>query len=230
MNLGGGSTWKVGSLGIVVLIGAGSLSGADARPGFSLDPRLESELWCAEPHVVDPVGLAFAADGSVYVAECRDYPYGAGHGGKPGSTVRRLLDTDGDGRPDRSTVFASDLSYVTSVLPWRDGVLALAPPEIVFLKDTDGDGQADRRTVVLRGLGLGVSDSLANSLRYHLDGRVHVANGGNGGRLTSPLRDGAPPVTLGDHDFAFDPDTGEVELTARTGGGFGLVFDAWGRG
>lgn len=230
MNLRGGSTWKLGSLGIVVLIGAGSLSGADARPGFSLDPRLESELWCAEPHVVDPVGLAFAADGSVYVAECRDYPYGAGPAGKPGSTVRRLVDTDGDGRPDRSTVFASGLGYATSVLPWRDGVLALAPPEIVFLQDTDGDGQADRRTVVLRGLGLGVSDSLANSLRYHLDGRVHVANGGNGGRLTSPLRDGAPPVTLGDHDFAFDPDTGEVELTARTGGGFGLVFDAWGRG
>lgn len=216
-------------LGVAVWSGAGAVSGVDSRPAFSLDPRLESELWCAEPQVVDPVGLAFAADGVAYVAECRDYPYGVGPAGRPGSTVRRLEDTDGDGRPDRSTVFASDLSYATSVLPWRDGVLALAPPEIVFLKDTDGDGRADRRTVVLRGLGLGVSDSLANSLRYHLDGRVHVANGGNGGRLTSPLREG-PPVALGDHDFAFDPDTGEVELTARTGGGFGLVFDAWGRG
>ncbi len=219
----------LGVLGVVGWVGAHASSASVVTSDFSLDPRLESELWCAEPQVVDPVGLAFAADGTAYVAECRDYPYGAGPSGRPGSTVRRLSDTDGDGRPDRSTLFATDLSYATSVLPWRDGVLALAPPEIVFLQDVDGDGRADRRTVVLRGLGLGVSDSLANSLRYHLDGRVHVANGGNGGRLTSPLREG-PPVTLGDHDFAFDPDTGEVELTAKTGGGFGLVFDAWGRG
>jgi putative membrane-bound dehydrogenase-like protein len=223
------STVALGALGLAGVIGAQSPSVAPVTRGFDLDPRLESEVWCAEPQVVDPVGLAFAADGVAYVAECRDYPYGAGASGRPGSTVRRLADTDGDGLPDRSTVFASDLSYATSVLPWRDGVLALAPPEIVFLQDTDGDGRADRRTVVLRGLGLGVSDSLANSLRYHLDGRVHVANGGNGGRLTSPLREGLS-VALGDHDFAFDPDTGEVELTARTGGGFGLVFDAWGRG
>ena len=229
MKLRWRSTVALGALGLVGVIGAESPSLAPVTRGFDLDPRLGSEVWCAEPQVVDPVGLAFAADGVAYVAECRDYPYGAGASGRPGSTVRRLADTDGDGLPDRSTVFASDLSYATSVLPWRDGVLALAPPEIVFLQDTDGDGRADRRSVILRGLGLGVSDSLANSLRYHLDGRVHVANGGNGGRLTSPLREGLS-VVLGDHDFAFDPDTGEVELTARTGGGFGLVFDAWGRG
>jgi hypothetical protein len=174
------STVALGALGLAGVIGAESPSVAPVTRGFDLDPRLASEVWCAEPQVVDPVGLAFAADGVAYVAECRDYPYGAGPSGRPGSTVRRLADTNGDGLPDRSTVFASDLSYATSVLPWRDGVLVLAPPEIVFLQDTDGDGRADRRTVVLRGLGLGVSDSLANSLRYHLDGRVHVANGGNG--------------------------------------------------
>ena len=202
---------------------------ASGTPEFSLDPRLESELWCSEPDVVDPVGLAFDADGVAFVAECRDYPYGAGPAGKVGSTVRRLEDTDGDHRPDRSTLFADGLGYVTSVLPWRDGVLAVAPPEIVFLQDTDRDGHSDRRTVIVRGLGLGVSDSLANSLRYHLDGWIHVANGGNGGRLTSPLREG-PPLVLGDHDFAFQPDTGEMVLTAESGGGFGLVFDAWGRG
>ena len=202
---------------------------ASGSPPFSLDPRLESELWCSEPDVVDPVGLAFDADGVAFVAECRDYPYGVGPAGRVGSTVRRLEDTDGDHRPDRSTVFASGLSYVTSVLPWRDGVLALAPPEIVYLQDTDRDGHSDRRTVIVQGLGLGVSDSLANSLRYHLDGWIHVANGGNGGRLTSPLREG-PPLVLGNHDFAFRPDTGEMVPTAETGGGFGLVFDSWGRG
>lgn len=195
---------------------------------FQLDPRLEMTLWAAEPDVVDPVAICWDESGRVYVAECRDYPYGVGPDGKVGSTIRLLEDRNGDGRADRSTVFAGKLSYVTSLTPWRGGVLVAAAPDILFLKDTDGDDVADVREVVLTGFQRGVSDSLVNGLRYGLDHRIHGANGGNGGRLSSPL---SPEVTvpLRDSDFAFDPATGGVELTGGTGGGFGLVFDDFGR-
>jgi len=195
---------------------------------FQLDPRLEMTLWASEPDIVDPVALCWDEAGRAYVAECRDYPYGAGPGGQVGSTIRLLKDADGDGRVDRATVFARDLSYATSVTPWRGGVLVAAAPDILFLKDTDGDDVADVREVVLTGFQQGVSDSLVNGLRYGLDHRIHGANGGNGGRLSSPLR---PEVTvpLRDSDFAFDPATGVVEVTGGTGGGFGLVFDDFGR-
>ena len=194
---------------------------------FQLDPRLEIKLWAAEPLVVDPVSISFDADGRAFVAECRDYPNGVGPNGKVGSTVRLLVDTDGDGQADKSTVFAKDLSFATSVTPWRGGVLVMAPPDLLFLQDTNNDGVADVREVILTGFTRGVSDSLANGLRYGLDGRIHAVNGGNGGKLSSPKRPGVETV-LGENDFAVNPDTGEVELTARTGGGFGLVFDDFG--
>ena len=52
----------------------------------------------AEPLVQSPVAAAFDADGNLYVAEMRDYPYKPKPGGKPLGTVRLLRDTDGDGR------------------------------------------------------------------------------------------------------------------------------------
>jgi len=194
---------------------------------FHLDPRLEIHLWASEPDVVDPVAIAFDEQGRAYVAECRDYPYGVGPKGQAGSTLRLLQDTNGDGRADRSTLFATNLSYATSVTPWRGGVLVAAAPDLLFLKDTNGDGIADLREIVLTGFVLGVSDSLVNGLRFGPDNWIHGANGGNGGRLRSPK--GGPTLGLEDNDFAFHPDTGSVRLTGRSGGGFGLVFDEWGR-
>ncbi|HMO64332.1 MAG TPA: HEAT repeat domain-containing protein, partial [Verrucomicrobiota bacterium] len=217
---------------LAVLLAPGGLSAADhpvATPdSFELHPALELSLFAAEPGVVDPVAIAFDEFGRAYVAECRDYPYGVGPDGRVGSTIRLLEDTDGDGRADKATVFARGLSFATSVTPWRGGVLVTAAPDLVFLKDTDGDGVADVREVIITGFRRGVSDSLVNGLRFHFDGWIHGANGGSGGTLSSPKRPGLP-VRLGDRDFRFRPDTGEIELTTHTGGGFGLVFDDWGR-
>ena len=64
------------------------------------------ELVAAEPLVQSPVAAAFDADGNLYVAEMRDYPYKPKPGGTPLGTVRLLRDTDGDGRFDQSHVFA----------------------------------------------------------------------------------------------------------------------------
>ncbi|MBN9689478.1 MAG: HEAT repeat domain-containing protein [Verrucomicrobia bacterium] len=222
---------SVGAIAGVVLALAGSswaLSPEESLQQIALDPRLELQLWAAEPQVLDPVAIAWDEFGAAYVAECRDYPYGAGPGGKTGSAVRRLIDTNGDGRADQSTLFADGLSYVTSLTPHREGLLVVAPPEILWLRDTNQDGVADQRTVVLTGLHRGISDSLANGLRFGWDSRFHVANGGSSGTVSSPLRPDHQ-TALKDYDFAFRPETGEILLTGATGGGFGLVFDDFGR-
>lgn len=230
----------VAQLGCVAWLGIAAcrcLNGATPPPfdpaEFELDPQVTLTRWAAEPDVVDPVSMCFDESGRAYVAECRDYPYGAGPNGEVNSTIRLLEDLNGDGVPERSTVFADKLSFATSVTPWRGGVLVAAAPDIVFLKDTDGDGRADIRQVVLTGFHRGVSDSLVNGLRFHLDGRIHGANGGNNGVISSPRWRGENqergPVDLRGHDFAFEPDTGALELTTRSAGGFGLVFDDLGR-
>lgn len=200
-----------------------------AGPGnFELHPGLDLTLFTSEPDVVDPVALCFDAVGRMFVVEMRDYPYGLGADRKTGGTIRMLEDTDHDGRADRSVIFAEGLSFPTSIAPWKDGVIVTAPPEVIYLADTNGDGRADVREVLLKGFTLGVTDSNVNGLRWGLDNRLHGLNGGNGGNITSTRRPGSP-VPLRNFDFSFDPATGEFAPTFHTSGGFGLVFDEWGR-
>ncbi|MFO1022361.1 MAG: hypothetical protein U0903_16950 [Planctomycetales bacterium] len=49
----------------------------------------------------------------------RDYPYFPKPGDKPLGTVRLLRDTDGDGKYDRSTVFADNLLWAAGIAPWK---------------------------------------------------------------------------------------------------------------
>ena len=133
--------------------------------GFDLHSSLEMSLFATEPDVLDPVAMTFDDEGRIYVVEMRDYPLGTGPNHQPGGTIRLLEDANGDGKIDRSTVFAEGLSFPTSVLPWNGGVLVTVPPEIIFLKDTDGDGKADVREIVVKGFRLGVTDSNVNGLR-----------------------------------------------------------------
>jgi putative membrane-bound dehydrogenase-like protein len=200
---------------------------ADAANSL-LNPSLEISLFAAEPDVVDPVALTFDEAGRMYVVEMRDYPYGIGPQRKPGGTVRLLEDTNYDGKADKSTIFAENLSFPTSICPWNGGVLVTCPPEIIFLKDTDGDGRADVREVMFKGFTLGVTDSNVNGLRWGLDNRVHGLNGGNSGRIVS-LRKPDLSISLADMDFSFDPQTGDFSTTFHSSRGFGLVFDDWGR-
>ena len=205
---------------------------ATARPpvaeDFVLHPACRMELWAAEPDIVDPVGLTFDAAGRAYVLEMRDFPLGMDGKGAPGGTVRRLEDTNGDGRPDKSVIFAEGLRFPTSICAVKDGVVVSAPPEIVFLADRDGDGKAEVREVWFTGFAASVTDSNFNGLRWHMDGRIHGVNGGNGGLVLNP-RKPDKVIRLVEADFAFDPQTMEFTTTYPTGGGFGLVFDDAGR-
>src|SRR5262245_15566997 len=92
-----------------------------------LHPALELSLFAKEPDVVDPVALTWDEEGNMYVVEMRDYPYGFGPDRKPGGTIRLLQDRDGDGKIDRVTLFATNLSFPTSIAPWNGGVLVAAP-------------------------------------------------------------------------------------------------------
>lgn len=207
---------------------AATLGAQPDLSSFEIDSRLKIELFAAEPDVVDPVALTFDEAGRMYVVEMRDYPYGIGPERKAGGTIRLLEDTDGDGKADRSTVFAKDLSFPTSVAPWDGGVFVTAPPEIIYLKDTDGDRVADVREVYFTGFVRGVTDSNVNGLRWGVDGRLHASNGGNGGTVRA-LKGNGETVDIRGADFSFDPRNSELTVTFETSGGFGLAFDEFGR-
>jgi putative membrane-bound dehydrogenase-like protein len=210
----------------ILLILLALLGSTRAQSDFVHPPEIEITLFAKEPDVVDPVAICFAANGDAYVVEMRDYPYGID--GKGAGTIRLLRDTDNDGRADYSKVFAKNLSYPTSVTPWRNGILVAAPPQVLFLADTDGDDIADERKVILDGFKLGVTDGNFSALQWGIDNQMHGAKGGSPAKIHSPLNDQAV-LPLGDRDFSFDPDTGHYAPSAGAAAGFGLTSDPYGR-
>jgi putative membrane-bound dehydrogenase-like protein len=146
---------------------------------FNLPPGYRAEVVAAEPMVEHPVHIAFDPDGRMWVAEMRAYmPDTEGWGeNKPLCRVSVLEDTDGDGRMDKSTVFADKLVLARAVGFAGDGVLIASPPNLFFCRDTDGDGKADTREQLLDDAGtVGNPENSFNGLLYGLDNWIYNAN------------------------------------------------------
>ncbi len=200
--------------------------------GFTMD------LLAAEPLVTDPVAMAYDENGRAYVCEMNDYPYTdkAQHRpsqenptDQPIGKVRLLTDTDGDGRFDKSTVFADTLSWPTGVACWKGGVYVAATPDLWYFKDTDGDNVADVRRKIFTGFKKLNVQAVMNNLVWGLDNRLYGAGGTNGGEIRTVERPEAKPLVLVRNDFAFDPERPAETLVALSGGArFGNTFDDWG--
>jgi putative membrane-bound dehydrogenase-like protein len=199
----------------------------EALKTFETVDGFRMELVAAEPMVQSPIAAAFDADGNLYVAEMRDYPYKPRPGKTPLGCVRLLRDSDGDGRFDQSHVFADGLLWAGGIAPWKGGVFVTAPPDIWYLKDTDGDGRADVRRKVYTGFGTQNQQAMVNNLTWGLDHRIYGAASGNGGTIRPGDDPGAPGVSVEHSDFRFDPETGAFELVSGNDQ-FGNTFDDWG--
>jgi putative membrane-bound dehydrogenase-like protein len=196
-----------------------SLHSWRARPGFQV------ELMAAEPLVQSPIAFAWGPDGKFWVVEMGDYPTGVDGKGKPGGRIKFLEDTKGTGRYDKATVFLDNLSFPTSVMPWRKGVIVTCAPDIFYAEDTDGDGKADLRIPLFTGFTEGNPQHRANSLVWGLDNWIYGANGDSGGAVKSVKTGKA--VSVSGRDYRFRPDDGSFEAeTGQTQ--YGRCRDDWG--
>lgn len=200
---------------------------AEALATFRVTPGFKLEQVAAEPLVADPIALSFDENGRLYVVEMRGY---SENDAEKLSRIRLLEDTDGDGRFDKSTIFAAGLSWPTAIICYGGGVFVGDAPDILYFKDTNGDGQADEREIVYTGFGLSNVQGLMNTFLWGLDNRIHGATSSSGGEVrTVAAKDAAAAaLVLRGRDFTFDPRSRKIE--AQSGGGqHGASFDRWGR-
>src|SRR4029453_14183435 len=111
----------------------GPLTPDQALASFELEPGYRIEIAAAEPFFRGPAPLEGAP------------------GSAPEGVITLLENTDHDGRFDKRTDFARNLTFPNGILPWDGGVFVTRGPDLLYLKDTTGDGIADVRRVVLTG-------------------------------------------------------------------------------
>ncbi len=116
--------------------------------------------------------MNFDARGRLWVASSEVYPQI-----KPGQVANDkvviLEDTDGDGKADKTTVFADGLLIPTGVEPGDGGAYVANSTELLHLADTDGDGKADTRRIVLSGFGTEDTHHIFHTLRWGPDGMLY---------------------------------------------------------
>ena len=209
----------------------------DALKTFRIEPGFRIENFLAEPDIRSPVAMEWDEDGRIYVVEDPGYPLNTE--GKVGRIIL-MEDTNGDGIPDRRTVFADKLTLPTGIMRWKKGVLVTDAPDVLYFEDTNGDGKADVRRVVLTGFAFTNPQHTVNNPLYGFDNWVYLAHegpagaviftekfGDRGGDIRFPDHPDAPVLKPARRMIRFRPDTHELEYLAG-GTQFGHSFDAWG--
>jgi glucose/arabinose dehydrogenase/mono/diheme cytochrome c family protein len=177
--------------------------------GYRMEPVL------TEPHIAEPVMVAFDGNGRMYVAEMRTYMLDADGTGEQMSVSRvsRHEDTDGDGVFDRHTVFADKLLLPRILLPLDDRIIIgeTNTDNLYIYRDRDGDGVSDEKTLWYEGGKRGGNmEHQPNGLVWALDNGIYS--------------------TYYDYRLRFGSDGKAIKETIPVNGGqWGLTQDDWGK-
>ena len=207
------------------------LSPEVSREKMQLGRGYEANLFASEAEfeeMANPVQMCFDAAGRLWVCTMQMYP-----GYKPGEEVRDkivvLEDTDGDGKADRSTVFADDLHVPTGIEVGDGGVYVAQQPDVLFLKDDDGDGKADRRERILHGFGTADSHHAISAFTWGPGGGLYLHEGTfHHSSVETPW---GPVRNAHGGIYRYDPRRKKLEtfVSYNFANPWGHCFDDWGQ-
>lgn len=174
--------------------------------GFSIERVTSSEL------TKYPMMAGFDDRGRLFIAESSGENTRAPQLIKePKSMIRMLEDRDGDGRFDKSTVFADKLTLPMGAL-WHEGSLYVAsPPNIWRLTDVDDDGVADERKIIVDSFGFSGNAASIHGCFLGPEGRLYWCDGRHG----HEFKDKSGKVSskgLAARIFSCKPDGSDIEV------------------
>lgn len=172
---------------------AAALSPDEEKQTFVLPDGYVAELVACEPMVQEPALAVWDGDGAMYVAEMRSYMQdeaGTGTKSLKNGRIKKLVDTDGDGRMDKATVFAEGLNLPRMILTLEGGSIAAVETDntsVWKFRDADGDGVSDERTLLWQGSAGSPNSSVEHQesgLDWNLDNWIYISYAKNRYRFT----------------------------------------------
>lgn len=207
------------------------MTAADELAAFQVDPRFDVTLFAGEeefPELGAPIQMRWDRLGRLWVSCSTTYPH-VYPGNEPNDKLVILEDTDGDGRADRSSVFAEDLHIPLSFEFGDGGVYVSEMPYLTFLKDTDGDGRADFRQRLLAGFGTEDSHHALHDFVWTPDGDLLFRESiFHHSQVETPY---GPVRQQNSGWFRFQPRTQRLTSfgTYHSTNPWGVTFDDWGQ-
>ena len=198
---------------------------------MQIHPAFEVQIVATEPLIRDPAAIDIDENGRMYVCELpENNAYAVADNPHEKGTVKRLVDTNGDGRYDKATLFVKDIAYPTAIICWDDGVFIGSAPDLFYCKDTTGDGIADIHHKILTGFGSDLAgEAHLNSFRWGVDNRIHISTNLSGGNVRLANATESTAVSTRGRGIILNPrDLSGFELTSGAGQ-HGMSMDNWGR-
>lgn len=155
------------------------LSPEDSQKHIQLPEGFMAELFASEPNIINPIAFTWDERGRLWVVQSKDYPHGLAND-VGGDRITICEDTNGDGKADKFTDFATDQSLTTGITLVKGGAIVAQAPNMVLLEDTNGDDKMDKSTVLFDGFGTFDTHAGPSSLRYGIDNYIWGSVGYSG--------------------------------------------------
>ncbi|HZG22942.1 MAG TPA: PVC-type heme-binding CxxCH protein, partial [Chitinophagaceae bacterium] len=206
------------------------LSAVQSMSLMQVPVGFELKLFASEPMVVNPIFMNWDERGRLWVIETVDYPNEVKDDDIGDDRIKIIEDTDGDGKGDKTTIFADKLNIPTSFVFVNGGIIVSAAPSFLFLKDTNGDDKADVRQNMLTGWGKRDTHAQASNLRYGPDNMIWGVVGYSG--FTGKVDNEPDSLRFLQGLYKFTQDGKNLEFLSTTsnntwGLGFSEEFDVF---
>ncbi|MBX2920553.1 MAG: HEAT repeat domain-containing protein [Chitinophagaceae bacterium] len=187
------------------------LHGIQVPNGFTIEEVVDPAL------ISYPMFASFDHQGRLFLCESTGETFSTeDHLKKPPYHIRLLEDRDGDGRFEKSTIFADSLTYPKGAVFFQGSLYVAAAPDLVKLTDTDGDGIADKRETLLSGWVLHANAAAFGGPFMGPDGWLYLTDARRGFDITT--KEGKELKGRGARIWRCRPDGSGLE--SFSGGGF----------